>query len=199
MAETKKAKPRRIREGFFEKYVRDPGIDIGCAYAPGHPADALNDTFRRYDILYGDGDAQLMADVPDETFQTVYASHILEHLNDPVEAIRNWYRILKPGGYLIIVVPHAALYEKQYTLPSRWNADHRTLWLPTDREVDDVIADYPQSIEILCSLERVVISALEGEPYEIVSLRTLDEGYTANLGNHAGGEYSIEIIVRKPL
>jgi SAM-dependent methyltransferase len=43
---------------------------------------------------------------------------------DPHEAIHNWLRILKPGGYLICLVPDEDLYE-QGVFPSTFNPDHK--------------------------------------------------------------------------
>jgi SAM-dependent methyltransferase len=188
MAETTKSKSRRVREGFFAKYIADPGIDIGCS------TDPLNETFRRFDIMYGDGDAQRMEGIPDNTFATVYASHVLEHLHDPIEAIRNWFRILRDGGYLIIQVPHMELYEKRVDLPSRWNGDHKTYWLP---EYANALVDPPAHVRGL--LETVVIALPVGDTWEVEYCRVLDEGYSANGDEHPSGEYSIEICIRKGL
>jgi len=41
-----------------------------------------------------------------EEFDLIYASHILEHLNDYVKTMKELYRILKKGGKLIVIVPH---------------------------------------------------------------------------------------------
>lgn len=43
---------------------------------------------------------------PDDTFDEVLASHVLEHLDRPFGVMRELHRILKPGGTLIIKVPH---------------------------------------------------------------------------------------------
>lgn len=42
----------------------------------------------------------------DSTFDLVEASHILEHLDKPFEMMKELHRILKPGGVLIVKVPH---------------------------------------------------------------------------------------------
>ncbi|MEK7481295.1 MAG: class I SAM-dependent methyltransferase [Patescibacteria group bacterium] len=42
---------------------------------------------------------------PDETFDIVVASDILEHLPDADSAVAEWRRVLKPGGQLIVFVP----------------------------------------------------------------------------------------------
>ena len=40
----------------------------------------------------------------------VYASHVLEHLDDPLSAMQEIARILKPGGKVRIIVPNGAGY-----------------------------------------------------------------------------------------
>lgn len=179
--EANKLHPLRLANGFYEKYAPDhlSGIDIGCGFSP------INETFRRYDYLLGDGDATTMADISDNKFHTVHASHILEHIEDVKSAIRNWFRITRSTGHLIIVVPHQQLYEKKKTLPSQFNPDHKWFWLPDTFDGDCIL-----------SLKHTVCEALTN--FEIVSLLTYDSGYvdTGDL-NHPDGNYSIEIIIKK--
>lgn len=42
----------------------------------------------------------------DNTFDEVYASHILEHLDDTIKVMEEIHRITKPNGRVIIKVPH---------------------------------------------------------------------------------------------
>ena len=44
---------------------------------------------------------------PPETFDLIYASHVFEHLLDPVEALRSMWTLLRPGGRLVLVYPNA--------------------------------------------------------------------------------------------
>lgn len=71
-----------------------------------------------------DGDAQFMEGVPDATFDFVHSSHCLEHIRDPGQALTNWLRILKPGGFMVVMIPDEDLYE-QGTFPSTFNKDHK--------------------------------------------------------------------------
>jgi SAM-dependent methyltransferase len=43
--------------------------------------------------------------LPDGAFDVVIASHILEHLENARAAFADWYRVLKPGGLMLIGVP----------------------------------------------------------------------------------------------
>ncbi len=42
---------------------------------------------------------------PDNSFDRVIATHVLEHLPEPHSVIREWARVLKPGGVLSLVLP----------------------------------------------------------------------------------------------
>jgi ADP-heptose:LPS heptosyltransferase/predicted SAM-dependent methyltransferase len=42
----------------------------------------------------------------------VYSSHLLEHLNKPEKALNDWWRVLKPNGYMVLYLPHEDLYPK---------------------------------------------------------------------------------------
>ena len=42
----------------------------------------------------------------DNTLDYVLTSHVIEHFFDPVKALREWHRIIKPGGYIFIIAPH---------------------------------------------------------------------------------------------
>ena len=84
-----------------------------------------------FDLELGHGDAQLMSNIPDETYDYVYSSHCLEHMRDIPETIKNWCRILKVGGWMYIVVPEYIYYEK-CTWPPKFNLDHKhsfSYWL----------------------------------------------------------------------
>jgi SAM-dependent methyltransferase len=41
----------------------------------------------------------------DHTFDVIYCSHVLEHVMDDRKAMREFYRVLKSGGWAILMVP----------------------------------------------------------------------------------------------
>src|SRR5574337_1812195 len=179
MAETRKAHERRVREGWYRRFLRDPILDVGSGVDPLPIKGAIHwdyqwtyredETALTWDNDPGDRDAQTLSGLADESFGTVYASHILEHLPDPVEALRNWYRVLKPGGFLLFAVPHRDLYEKKKEHPSRWNprereggGGHLTFWLPDRAEEPDTL-----------SLAATIAKALPGNA-ELHDFRVVD-------------------------
>lgn len=57
---------------------------------------------------------------PDNTFDGVILSEILEHIDDDVAGLREVYRVLKPGGIVAITVPNA-------NYPFWWDPINKTL------------------------------------------------------------------------
>lgn len=66
----------------------------------------------------------------DAAFDCVFSSHLLEHIRDHRRALREWWRIVKPGGVLILYLPHKDLYPN-IGQPGA-NPDHKHDFLPQD-------------------------------------------------------------------
>jgi len=134
LKECSKAIPRRLTDSrFLRRYFRGRGLDVGGA---PDPLNLYREFFPMVEEIRTwdreDGDAQFLAGLPDASFDFVHSSHCLEHLVDPVEGLTNWFRVVRPGGYLVVLVPDEDLYE-QGVFPSDRNPDHRwtfTIWKP---------------------------------------------------------------------
>jgi SAM-dependent methyltransferase len=176
-AETTKAHARREREGFFDSYCRGKGLDVGYGGDPVVPG------VDGWDME--NGDATYLKGVADNSYDFVYASHMIEHMADPQVALQNWWRVLKPGGHLLLYLPHRDLYEKRKELPSKWNFDHKHFFL-IDRD------EPPSTIGIVPLLGRSISG------YDLVYIKECKEGWTIpDPDKHSVGEYSIEAVVRK--
>jgi SAM-dependent methyltransferase len=194
--ETLKAHPRRVASGFFDKYITGRGLDIGCG---GDPLTPDCDTFEKDSPDNGipnttgtryTGDANTLNNpllIP-ESYDWVYSSHLIEHLTDPLTSLRAQYRLVKPGGFLIVVAPSRDHYEKQRMLPSKWNADHKSYW--TLNEYDP-----PHTF----SLSGVVLQALGVTGYWMLQESNLCIGGwdPVPFDEHSHGEYSLEVVIRK--
>lgn len=175
--ETSKAKKRREKEDFFRKYCAGKGLDIGFG------GDPVTPNVEGFDFEHGD--AQFLKGIEDELYDFVYSSHTLEHVFDVETTLKNWYRVLKPGGYLILLIPHRDLYEKKKNLPSIFNPTHQRFFLIEKDE-------FPDTVGILPLLNRTLSN------FEIIYCKECSEGHTiTDPLIHSDGEYSIEVVVRK--
>jgi SAM-dependent methyltransferase len=160
--------------------LKEPIIDIGAGLAP---LTIPNLTVVPWDKEQGD--ATFMASVPNSTYQTVYSHHCLEHIDNPILALQNWWRILKLTGYLYVTVPHRNYYEKRRMLPSIFNPDHRTMWLPDE-------FDPPNTFSLLHTIRAACPSG------RLHALRTVLTGYEEKPQNIQSPEgFHIEAVMQK--
>lgn len=75
----------------------------------GHLPELMLNCGSLYDLPY-----------PDNTFDAAILSEVLEHLDHDVDALREVYRVLKPGGVLAVTVPNA-------NYPFWWDPINKTL------------------------------------------------------------------------
>jgi SAM-dependent methyltransferase len=104
-------------EDFKRRYFAGQVIDIGCG------EDLVVPHAIPFDINHGDAQ-YILKYIQPETFDCVHSSHCLEHMQDVQKALTQWWALVKPSGYFIIVVPHEDLYE-QGAWPSLFNPDHK--------------------------------------------------------------------------
>jgi SAM-dependent methyltransferase len=158
MKECSKAVTRRLSDpNFVRRYFVGHGVDLGGKPDPLALYQTMFDritSVKTWD--WEDGDAQLMAGVPDQTYDFVHSSHCLEHLVDPVAGLGQWMRICKEGGHLVITVPDEDLYE-QGVWPSTFNRDHKwtftihkhASWCEKSLNVLDLVRDLGPEAELL--------------------------------------------------
>lgn len=63
-------------------------------------------------------------DLPNESFDYVHASHVLEHVDDDGAAIAEIWRVLAPGGIAMLAVPILAPKTVEYGAPNPHEEDH---------------------------------------------------------------------------
>jgi len=174
--ETSKAKNRRLKEGFFKKFTKGNGLDIGFG------GDIICKNARGYDFEHGD--AQNLDGLENKKFDFVYSSHTLEHMKNPRIALKNWWDKVKKGGYLIIYVPHRDLFEKKKRLPSKWNKGHFGFFMPDKHES-------PNTLGVRQLLNKTL------DKFNIIYIKVCAEGYKCFGEDKPEGEYSIEAVIKK--
>lgn len=194
MKETSKSIMRRLHDArFATRYFVGEGIDIGAGTDPVSLYSELFPLMRKlriWDVEHGD--AQYLQGVPDENLDFVHSSHCLEHMVDPAIALQNWFRVLKPGGHLVVLVPDEDMYE-QGVFPSNKNHDHKHTFTIFKTQTWS-----PVSVNLIELLKRLTPSP------EIVKLELLDASYRRRLPPidqtlTPVGECAIEFVLRKRL
>jgi SAM-dependent methyltransferase len=146
MQEAKKTnKPRG--QAFMDRYFAGRVIDIGSG------SSLVVSHAEPFDMEQGD--ANRIDELRDiEGYDCVHASHSLEHMDDAKDATVRWWRLVKPDGFMVLVVPEEDLYE-QGNWPSVFS-DHRatfrldreTAWSPVSHDIRDLVSALPD-VEIL--------------------------------------------------
>jgi SAM-dependent methyltransferase len=107
----------------FARFLEGRGLEIGALNRPTPVPRASAVVHSDYlspdsiDRLYPGGthpdilsDSHAFPSVANATFDFLIANHVLEHLTDPIRALREWHRIVRGGGLILLAVP-----DKRYT------------------------------------------------------------------------------------
>jgi SAM-dependent methyltransferase len=86
----------------------------GDAFEEGYRYDADTQKMDIQAIPYGE-----------ETFDTVIANHVLEHVPNDIQALQEIWRVLKPNGYAILQVPMALDLETTIEADSHLSIEDR--------------------------------------------------------------------------
>jgi len=91
------------------------GLDLGFGGDPICPAAIAVDLPNKYTNLGSApqhlyGDATNLYWFKDSVMDYIYSSHLLEDFADTRSVLREWLRVLKPGGHLILCLPHEMKY-----------------------------------------------------------------------------------------
>jgi SAM-dependent methyltransferase len=178
--EARKSFNYKLDSGFWARYITGPNVlDIG---------------FRGYDndiVPIVDGAIGIDLDYPgydgtrlpfdDESQDTVYSSHCLEHIPNHLQVINDWFRVTKVGGHIITVVPNAMLYERKRQPPSKragWN--HLRFYTPQ---------------RLLAEFESILVP----NSYRVRHLVENDANYRYDFptDRHPDGCYEIELVIQK--
>lgn len=170
---------RRVESGFFKKYLAGKNIlDIGYR-GEDQTSVPIVERAIGIDLDYPGYDGVHLP-FPDGSQDTVFSSHSYEHIGDYGVALREWYRVLRVGGYIVVFVPHKYLYERKSTVPSLFNPDYKRFYTAA-------------------SLLHEFEAALPVNGFRIRHLAENDFGfdYATPIGEHARGCYEIELVIEK--
>jgi ubiquinone/menaquinone biosynthesis C-methylase UbiE len=107
--------------GFFLSQMRSLGFEVqGIDISE----TALTYAREQMDLIVSNHKIQ---EFKDQSFDILTAFYVIEHVPDPRNMLKEFYRVLKPGGFLLLRWPHTA----PLTLLTRWWHDFRLHDVPS--------------------------------------------------------------------
>lgn len=177
--ESRKSYRQLIESGFVDRYLSGPAVlEVGYKGYEGGTVPIVPQAIG-LDIGYPGYDGERFP-FADDSLDAIYSSHCFEHIGPWREVLADWHRILKPGGFLVIVVPHQFLFERKRWMPSPINIDHKRFYTAA-------------------SLLGEIEAAFVPNTYRVRHLHENDRGFDYNLLPYQGtdGSYEIELVVEK--
>jgi len=133
----------------YRHFLKGRGMEIGALNMPFSVSD-------RVEVLYSDvmtpeqvnahhpgsklpdivSDSERYPTLNDNSLDFIIANHVLEHLTDPIQALKEWFRILKTNGILYLTIPDKRFTfdkERNRTPLSHLVADHGSTLEPRRR------------------------------------------------------------------
>jgi len=132
-AETSRGHEASKVRWFAIPYLRGRGIDVGCGNDKVLPSAIGVDPVVGIDgrkIADVQADGRRLDLFADASLDYVFSSHFLEHVEEWRGALAEWWRVLRPGGHLILYLPHAHHYPRRGTPGA--SLDHKHDFVPED-------------------------------------------------------------------
>lgn len=135
------------------------------------------------------GEAGHLKGIDDGAYDALLASHVLEHIADPLGALGEWRRVVRKGGFILLVVPHyEGTFDHRRSVTSlehlRADAKHAT--------GEDDLSHLPEIVE-LHDLERDP-GALNSEHFE---QRCRDNLATRGMHHHVFDSLAVANMCRE--
>ena len=115
------------------EYTAGRGLDLGCGLFKTFPHFIGVDNGHHW----GNQGVDVMVDTcedlsvfADNSMDFVFSSHLLEHITNYEAALKEWWRVIKQDGYLILYLPHKEHYPNIGEAGA--NPDHKHDFMPAD-------------------------------------------------------------------
>lgn len=108
-----------------EKYCLGKGVDVGASTWPISGARVIENKKEENAHIIKERDSSL---------DFVFSSHCLEHLDKWRDALKEWYRVLKQEGVLVLYLPHPSC---EMWLPEA-NKYHK--WSPEPKIIEEFLS-----------------------------------------------------------
>ncbi len=128
-------------------------------------------------------DATDLTSIPDSTYDFLLSSHVLEHVANPLGALQEFNRVLKPGGSILLLVPN-----RVHTF------DHRRPVTSFEHLQEDFAADRGEDdlthVEEMLALHDLTMGPPAGTPAEFRE-RTLRNAENRCMHHHV---FSLDVL-----
>lgn len=117
-------------------YTRGRGLDLGCGPSKTFPHFIGVDNYKDTQLFGIQMKPDVVCDVAkldvfgSASMDFVFSSHVLEHIKDHQAALKEWWRVIRPGGHLCLYLPHKDFYPNIGTDGA--NPDHVHDFMPQD-------------------------------------------------------------------
>lgn len=141
---------------FIVPYTRGRVYDLGAGPFKAWPHFISVDNFDEWASFGQEWAPDIRGDVTkldwfaDASADAVFSSHLLEHLDDTQAVLREWWRVIKPNGYLCLYLPHKEFYPNIGQEGA--NPDHLHDFVPQD--IIHAMEDCVGSWDLVENLER---------------------------------------------
>ncbi len=134
------------------RYTRGRGLDLGCGNCKLYSHFIGVDNGHHFGTDGADVvlDCEKLDLFASEALDFVFSSHLLEHITDYKAALQEWWRVLKPGGHLVVYLPHKKFYPNLGQSGS--NPHHKHDFLPSD--ITDAMSKVSSDWDLLVNEER---------------------------------------------
>jgi len=115
------------------EYTNGRGLDLGCGQFKAFPHFIGVDNGHHWGMKGVDVHVDTCEDLSlfaTQSMDFVFSSHLLEHIVNYKSALKEWLRVIKPNGYLILYLPHKSFYPNIGEMGA--NPDHKHDFLPQD-------------------------------------------------------------------
>lgn len=109
------------------KYCVGQGLDLGCGNVK-IKSEAIGIDLINTPASDMRADARLMPFYPDNFFDYIFSSHLLEEIEDTQATLQEWLRIIKPGGFLALYQADREYYHPIGTPQCNPRHRHHFLW-----------------------------------------------------------------------
>src|SRR5438105_7683323 len=136
-------------EGALAARLIDEGFDVRCC-------DLYPEIFRLNDVEIRRGDLNGKLPFDDRSFDYVTCLEGLEHIENPQQAMREFSRLMRPGGHLIVSVPNILNIEERLKWLLHGYTSH---FKPISRAAAERLrAEYNDRVEIAAHSYHVSLS-----------------------------------------